>query len=70
MQSGRVRDGEEALGVVARLWEGVEKRKRFPCSPETGAQEEFVRKFERVGEGKCAAIGAETKWVDDEDESD
>lgn len=43
VSSGAAKDGEEALGMIAREWATVEKCKRFPCSPETGAQFEFVR---------------------------
>lgn len=48
VQTGLVRDGEEALGVIAELWKGVEKCRRYKCSPETGEQAEFVRRFRRV----------------------
>jgi atypical dual specificity phosphatase len=37
------RDGEEALAMIAAEWATVEKCKRFPSSPETGAQCAFVR---------------------------
>lgn len=71
VQSGRARDGNEALEAVARLWEGVEKRKRYPLSPETGAQAEYVRKFQRVNESMCSKIEAGmAKWVDEEEESE
>lgn len=74
VQSGRVADGEEALEVVGRLWEGVEKRRRYPVSPETGDQSEYVRRFERrEGAFGCvrgiACAGAK-KWEDPEDMSD
>lgn len=46
--------------MIARFWEGVEKRRRFPVSPETGDQMEFVRRFERVsceeGDEDCEEI--------------
>ena len=45
VESGVARDGREALGVIAREWKTVEKCKRYPNSPETGAQFEFVRAF-------------------------
>ncbi|KAL5521273.1 hypothetical protein ACEPAG_9196 [Sanghuangporus baumii] len=48
VQSGICRDGEEALSFIARQWETVEKHTRFPCSPETGAQADFVRNFKRL----------------------
>ncbi|KAF9257109.1 hypothetical protein L218DRAFT_965617 [Marasmius fiardii PR-910] len=47
IQSGVASDGEEALEIVRREWRGVEKCKRYPCSPETGEQEEYVRGFKR-----------------------
>ncbi|KAL0566309.1 hypothetical protein V5O48_015704 [Marasmius crinis-equi] len=47
VQSGVAQDGEEALDIIAREWRGVEKCKRYPYSPETGEQEEYVRGFKR-----------------------
>ena len=47
VQSGVARDGEEALDIIAREWRGVEKCKKYPYSPETGEQEEYVRGFKR-----------------------
>ncbi|KAK1224478.1 hypothetical protein PQX77_012591 [Marasmius sp. AFHP31] len=47
VQSGIAQDGEEALEIIAREWRGVEKCKRYPYSPETGEQEEYVRGFKR-----------------------
>ncbi|KAF8516651.1 phosphatases II [Gautieria morchelliformis] len=48
IQSGRVTDGEGALQTVKILWKKVEKCKRYPNSPETGQQCEFVKGFARV----------------------
>ncbi|KAL5532113.1 hypothetical protein ACEPAF_5677 [Sanghuangporus sanghuang] len=48
VQSGICRDGEEALNFIAHQWATVEKHTRFPCSPETGAQADFVRNFKRL----------------------
>jgi len=48
VESGRVGCGEEALGRIAMEWRTVEKCKRFPHSPETGPQFEFVKNFQRV----------------------
>jgi len=48
IQSGRVKDGDSALHTVKQLWKKVEKCKRFPDSPETGHQCEFVRLFAKV----------------------
>ncbi|KAG1730399.1 protein-tyrosine phosphatase-like protein [Suillus paluster] len=45
VESGIARDGEEALKIIEREWRTVEKCKRFPHSPETGPQFEFVRNF-------------------------
>ncbi|KAG9223487.1 hypothetical protein PTI98_001962 [Pleurotus ostreatus] len=47
VQSGVAKDGPEALSIIAREWRTVEKCKRFPHSPETGPQFEFVRDFQR-----------------------
>ncbi|KAJ8508071.1 hypothetical protein ONZ45_g2579 [Pleurotus djamor] len=48
VQSGIAKDGIEALNIIAREWRTVEKCKRFPHSPETGPQFEFVRDFQRT----------------------
>lgn len=45
VDAGIARDGEEALKIIEREWRTVEKCKRFPHSPETGPQFEFVRNF-------------------------
>jgi len=47
VESGVARDGAHALRLIAEEWKQVEKCKRFPCSPETGPQFEFVRTFAR-----------------------
>ncbi|KAK1235169.1 hypothetical protein PQX77_001618 [Marasmius sp. AFHP31] len=47
VQSGVARDGDEALEIIAREWRGVEKCRRYPDSPETGEQEEYVRGFKK-----------------------
>ncbi|KAL0958785.1 hypothetical protein HGRIS_014106 [Hohenbuehelia grisea] len=46
VQSGVAHDGPDALNIIAREWRTVEKCKRFPHSPETGPQFEFVRCFQ------------------------
>lgn len=46
VESGLAGDGEEALDIIAREWRTVEKCTRFPHSPETGPQFEFVRNFQ------------------------
>jgi hypothetical protein len=40
-------DGDGALAHLARLWRSVsaEKRDRYPCSPQTAEQIEFVRRW-------------------------
>lgn len=43
VQRGVARDGAHALVLIAAEWATVEKCRRFPCSPETGPQFEFVR---------------------------
>jgi atypical dual specificity phosphatase len=48
IQSGLARNGKEALRYIDREWRQVEKSKRFPRSPETGQQEEYVRRFKRI----------------------
>jgi len=48
VQSGLAKDGMDALAFIEREWMKVEKSKRFPRSPETGGQEEYVKKFRRM----------------------
>lgn len=48
VESGAVEDGAEALRFIAEEWKSVEKYRRFPQSPETGGQCDFVRNFERL----------------------
>ncbi|KAI0062492.1 phosphatases II [Artomyces pyxidatus] len=48
VESGTVRDGDEALDMIAEEWKTVEKCRRFPHSPETGGQCEFVKNFVRA----------------------
>lgn len=48
VESGVARDGPHALQLIAEEWKLVEKCKRFPCSPETGPQFEFVKSFQRL----------------------
>ncbi|KAJ7074895.1 protein-tyrosine phosphatase-like protein [Mycena belliarum] len=45
VESGRAKDGEEALEIIAREWRGVAKCVIYPHSPETGPQFEFVLNF-------------------------
>ncbi|KAF9035357.1 hypothetical protein BDZ89DRAFT_1100737 [Hymenopellis radicata] len=45
VQCGMAQNGEEALGIIAREWRTVEKCRRYPHSPETGPQFEFVKSF-------------------------
>ncbi|OBZ77327.1 hypothetical protein A0H81_01664 [Grifola frondosa] len=49
VECGIARDGADALHMIAEEWKTVEKCKRFPSSPETGPQFEFVRAFQRSG---------------------
>ncbi|KAF5339380.1 hypothetical protein D9611_009769 [Ephemerocybe angulata] len=44
-ECGAAKDGEEALRIIANEWRSVEKCKRYPHSPETGPQFDFVAKF-------------------------
>lgn len=48
VESALATDGDDALRLIAEEWKMVEKCKRFPCSPETGPQFEFVRNFTRA----------------------
>jgi len=48
VESGVAVDGDDALKIIAEEWKLVEKCKRFPCSPETGPQFEFVKDFTRA----------------------
>lgn len=41
-------DGEEALRMIGKEWQTVEKCRRFPTSPETGPQFDFVRSWRRL----------------------
>ncbi|KLO09774.1 hypothetical protein SCHPADRAFT_795769, partial [Schizopora paradoxa] len=45
LQSGRAKSGPEALRVINAEWAFVRKRDRYPESPETGAQWEYVRSY-------------------------
>lgn len=45
VDSGHAKNGEEALGIIAREWRTVEKCNRYPHSPETGSQFEYVLNF-------------------------
>jgi len=45
VESGVAKNGAEALAIIAREWKSVEKCKRYPHSPETGPQFDFVFKF-------------------------
>lgn len=47
VESGVAKDGKAALETIAREWRTVEKCNRFPHSPETGPQFEFVLNFQR-----------------------
>jgi len=48
VQCGLVKDGKEALAFIEKEWCQVEKSKRFPRSPETGGQENYVKDFRRM----------------------
>ena len=45
VESGIAGSGDEALETIAREWQTVEKCVRFPHSPETGPQFEYVQNF-------------------------
>jgi hypothetical protein len=51
VESGISATGEEALRAIAKEWQTVEKCRKFPHSPETGPQFEFVKNFKRVRVG-------------------
>lgn len=44
-ESGAARDGQDALRIIAAEWRNVEKCKRYPHSPETGPQFDYVANF-------------------------
>ncbi|OCH91752.1 phosphatases II [Obba rivulosa] len=56
VDSGIAKDGADALRLIADEWKTVEKCKRFPSSPETGPQFEFVRSFERSPLGSPTSV--------------
>lgn len=45
VECGLAQDGPDALRIIAAEWRNVEKCKRYPHSPETGPQFEFVAKY-------------------------
>lgn len=45
VESGIAKNGEQALGIIAKEWQTVEKCNRFPHSPETGPQFNYVLNF-------------------------
>ncbi|KIJ99173.1 hypothetical protein K443DRAFT_680163 [Laccaria amethystina LaAM-08-1] len=45
VESGMARNGNEALCIIAKEWRTVEKCTRYPHSPETGPQFDFVYNF-------------------------
>ncbi|KAF8060743.1 protein-tyrosine phosphatase-like protein [Lyophyllum atratum] len=51
VEGGYAGSGEEALGIIAREWRTVEKCGRYPHSPETGSQFEYVLNFSPKGMG-------------------
>ena len=65
VECGVAQDGDEALAVIAKEWKTVEKCRRYPYSPETGPQFEFVKNFRRMTI-KCDAIlskrAADDSW--------
>lgn len=61
VECGLAKDGDDALRMIADQWRQVEKCKRFPCSPETGPQFEFVQTFLRTA-GPPDLVGALGVW--------
>ncbi|KDR69931.1 hypothetical protein GALMADRAFT_76791 [Galerina marginata CBS 339.88] len=59
VESGVALDGREALGVIAREWKSVEKCKRYPHSPETGPQFDFVARFHPSPKDRCVDLQIE-----------
>ncbi|KAJ8487360.1 hypothetical protein ONZ51_g4229 [Trametes cubensis] len=57
VECGIARDGDDALRMIAEEWKNVEKCVRYPLSPETGPQHEYVRTFERAA------------WIDEKHEA-
>ncbi|KZP22096.1 hypothetical protein FIBSPDRAFT_859984 [Athelia psychrophila] len=60
VECGVACDGKEALECIAREWRGVAKCGRYPCSPETGAQFEFVKNWCRKA-GAILSVGGDVK---------
>ena len=59
VESGVAQNGGEALAIIAREWKSVEKCTRYPHSPETGAQFDFVYSFHPSPKGSaCRELGA------------
>ena len=56
VECGIAKDGDDALRMIAEEWKNVEKCKRYPLSPETGPQHDYVRTFERAA------------WIDEKHE--
>jgi atypical dual specificity phosphatase len=57
VERGTARDGDEALRMIAAEWCTVAKCGRYPHSPETGPQFEFVRAFRRaVAQAEARAV--------------
>lgn len=55
VESGTAKNGEAALGIIDREWRTVEKCNRYPHSPETGPQFEFVMNFHPSKTDLCAS---------------
>jgi hypothetical protein len=60
IESGRAKNGADALEIVAREWKTVEKCTRFPHSPETGPQFNFVLHFQAAP--KTIQLVSVTSW--------
>ncbi|KAJ7825933.1 protein-tyrosine phosphatase-like protein [Mycena leptocephala] len=56
VESGIAKDGVEALQIIADEWHSVAKCIRYPQSPETGPQVDFVLHFHRARVREQAAV--------------
>jgi len=58
IESGVAMDGAKALAIIASEWKSVEKSKRYPHSPETGPQFDFVSKFRPSPKWKMVSLNS------------
>ena len=56
------RTGDEALAELGELWQGVEKIRRKPVSPETREQREYVRQWVEPSREEMTEVGARPRF--------